>query len=1058
MKQAMLRDTFVEIIKSFSRFLAIVIIVALGVGFLYGIKATSPAMDYTADQYFDQQHYKDLRLVSTMGFTAEDAAELAKQADVADVGATYSLSALIESKNGLKTARLHALPAEGSGMDRPLLVDGRWPEQSGECLVDSKQAGVLGEIGSQIVLSGKNQAEVLDVLPSSRYTITGFVESPEYINYANRGAISIGEGSIYCFIYLPAENFQMDYYTDLLVEIKGTAELSCYSAAYRNLVAAASERLKAFAGNRVDIRYAELVREPNRLLDEAVRQLEDQRGQTGQELADAKDKIDQAAAAIDGAQREIDQKVIALDSAKAELTRQKNNFADQTAKAQVLIDQGAAELADRRKPYDEGMLALSQGKARLTEMALQIQAYINTGKYAEAYLLGLQRVALEAELATQEARLNPLQAPIKEAENELQSKRDQLASSKAQAAAQFAQAQKKIDQGEQAVEAGQTGLSRSKEDLAAARAEYERASREAKTSLDAAEAEIENMRRQIDLVDKPQWLMLSREDNADYASFDAAAKRIDALAAVFPVFFYLIAALVCLTTLTRMVEEQRTQMGVLRALGYSRGAIVAKYLVYAGAASLLGSMAGLLVGHAVLPYMIYRTYEYTYTIPPLVVPFNPVFALEAAGAAMLANMLAALWACYHEVSSVPAELIRPKAPLPGHRVLLEKIPFLWNRFSFLRKVTIRNLFRFKKRFFMTVLGISGCTALLLTGFGLRDSIAGTVPRQYYGLHSYHLFLNLISPASSADDSALNQSFATLLDDWLYATQIKMNINGLDKTMTTYLFVPEDPDKTGAFVSFRDRQSQEPLIFPQPGKVILTEKIADELHVKAGDMILLEPEDAEPVQVTVGGVTENYIYNYIFMSPEDYTAFFGRTAQYKMVLGKVAQGDSIGEARENELTARLLEQENVLSATTIASIRREFDLAMKNLDAVVLIIIICACLLNFVVLYNLININITERTREIATIKVLGFLKREVSAYINREIVLLMVFGILLGLGFGFFPAPVYHRKSRSRRCHVCARYQARKLCLVGSPDNPVHSGCQHSRAISPSPDQNGGIS
>ena len=805
MKHPILHDINTEILKSLSRFLAIAVIVALGAAVLYGTKSVAPAMEYTADHYFDRQHFADLRLVSPTGFTAADLEALQNQEYIREAAGTYSMDALIESKSGVKSVRLHALPSEAAGMDRPRLVDGRWPEHSGECLVDSKQAGVIGSLGSRIIISDRNSTETLNVFPSHEYVIAGFIESPVYINYANRGSISIGDGSIYCFIYLPGENFRLDYYTDLLVGIEGADKLSCYTDKYEDLVEASAVKLKEFAGPRIAVRYQEMLNETGSVLPEA-----------------AKGPANSGPA-----------------------VEQEHGY-------QVSPDESRGMLAGDAEP------------------------------------------------------------------------------------------------------------------------------------------------------EKPKWLVLSRRDNADYTSFSDAARRLDALASVFPVFFYLIAALVCLTTMTRMVEEQRMQMGIFRALGFSREAVAAKYLAYAAMASAAGGALGFLAGQYLLPHMIYRPFEFSYTIPPLMVPYSLSLFLTAVLTAVLLNTLVALWACYHEISSLPSELIRPRAPAPGHRVLLEKVPLIWDRLSFKAKLTVRNLFRYKKRLYITVLGITGCMAILLTGFGLRDSITETVPQQYYGLHSYHLFFNLISPGSSSDDSDLNKALPSLLEDWLYTAQIKVNVEGLAREMTTYLFVSDEPDKVSRFIRFRDRESRLPLPFPQPGKVVLTDKIADELGVRAGDKIVFGTDDNGAVKAEVGGVTENYIYHYIFITPEDYAALFGQPAQYNMVLGKVADGEAITEPREKELTTALMEQENVSSATTIASIRREFDTAMQDLNTVVAVLILCACLLNFVVLYNLTNINITERKRELATIRVLGFLHREVDAYLNREIFILMIIGILLGLAGGFF--------------------------------------------------------
>lgn len=785
MKSAMWRNTYIEIKTTFSRFIAIFVIVMLGVGFFAGLKATAPVMKNTADNYFDEQNLMDIRLLSTVGFTEEDVAAIKNESGIRDVMATYSLDVLIESESGLKAARIQALPNDMKGdqqMNKPVLVEGRLPEKSGECVLDKKQAGGNPDvIGSTIVISDQNTKETLDMLNTHEYTITGIVESPYYISI-ERGTTNIGNGRISSFLMIPQGDFKSDYYLELFATVEGARELSSYSDKYTNLIDDTIKRLETLANDRETIRYNNIV----------------------------------------------------------------------------------------------------------------------------------------------------------------------------------------------------------------------------KNALRYAQEEIDDARTEINKIERPAWYVLGRDTNPGFAGFGADADRIDAITTVFPIFFFLVAALVCLTTMARMVEEQRTQIGILKALGYSKGAIASKYLIYTGTATILGSAVGLAVGFLTFPSVIYQAYSIMYTLPSAILSFNVKYALISSLTAILSTMLATLWACYHELVSVPAELIRPKAPSPGRRVFLEKIPFLWKRLSFTMKVTARNLFRYKKRFFMTIIGIGGCTTLLLTGFGLRDSIMGIVSRQFGDIHTYDMIVGLSDASDSTQKTQLNDGLTTFSKEALYAMLTSVDIAAQGEKMTAYLFVPENAEKLNNFVSFRKRVSNERVPFPQPGKVVLSEKMAIKLDIVIGDEITIKKGEFDKVNAIVGGITENYVYNYIYMSPQDYTAAFGRTPEYKQVVVNLPYADQVTEEGEQSISEEILKFDNVSSVTFTAKSRREFSDTMKSLNSVVILIIICASLLAFVVLYNLTNINITERIREIATIKVLGFFDQEVSAYVYRENIILTLIGTILGLIGGIF--------------------------------------------------------
>lgn len=499
----------------------------------------------------------------------------------------------------------------------------------------------------------------------------------------------------------------------------------------------------------------------------------------------------------------------------------------------------------------------------------------------------------------------------------------------------------------------------------------------------------------------PQWYALSRQTLAGYVSFGQDADRVDAIAQVFPWFFFLVAALVCLTTMTRMVEEQRTQIGVIKALGYSGGRIAVKYLFYAASACTLGCVIGCAVCIAVLPKAIWSAYDMLYTLPDIDIIFYPGYALAAYGLSLLCTLAAALGACYNELRSVPAQLIRPKAPPAGKRVFLEHIGFLWKRFTFTQKVTARNLFRYKKRFFMTVIGIGGCTALLLTGFGLRDSIMSIVPKQFNEVQVYDFSLGLAEASDAQAQTELNERLGQYADKYIYIMQSAMDAQTDKGVQSVYLTLAQD-DRLEDFIHLRERKNGKNIAYPPQEGVIITEKLADKLGLKEGDYFTLTQGGSDIYKTSVAGIAENYVYNYVYMPCSVYEKLTGKAPQYKTVMCTLSYDGKITESLEDETSASLLAIENVESVSFITKLERDFGDVMNGLNSVVAVLIICASLLAFVVLYNLTNINITERKREIATLKVLGFYEKETSSYVYRENIILTLIGIVLGLIFGIF--------------------------------------------------------
>ena len=644
----------------------------------------------------------------------------------------------------------------------------------------------------------------------------------------------------------------------------------------------------------------------------------------------------------------------------AEITPQENAY------HLAVVRQVNLELDEQGKALDDGWLQLNEGKQQLAESKQQL------------YSAGSQLDDAAAQLKKARAELDDGWTQLTEKEREFQDGKEE---------------------GWQEILNARQELSDGKQGLADGEKEYEEGKAESDQEIADAKKELEQARKDLNELEVPEWYVLDRTDYLGHSDFGDDSDRIAAIARVFPVFFLLVAALVCLTTMTRMVEEQRTQIGTLKALGYRSGAIVSKFLVYALVATVTGSLAGLAVGMYLFPTIIYNAYGILYTMIPARTPFRVGIAVASTLAAAVTVLITVLFSCWKEMSEQPASLMRPKAPKAGKRVLLERIGFLWNRLSFSYKVTFRNLFRYKKRMLMTVVGIAGCSALMLTGFGMYDSIRDIVGIQFGELYHYDLTTVLQEELSAQQKTQVE---ACLFENEevrqsMYVQQESMEVKAPSgKSYDIYLFVPEEPDRLDSFITFRTRKGHKQLSLSQEG-VILTEKAAIFLGVEEGDSIAINTADHHSYTVPVSAITEHYTNHYLYMTPQAYEQVFGQTPSYNMVQSILVEPG--GEA-QTLLSQNLIASDGVLAVSDTSTIKDQFKDMIHSMTYVMLVLIVSAGALAFVVLYNLSNINITERMREIATIKVLGFYDREVSAYIYRENIFLTLMGALAGLGLG----------------------------------------------------------
>lgn len=959
------RTTIREIKGSFGRFFAILAIIALGVGFFSGIKITKQDMVHTINDYLKEKNFFDLHLLSTLGFEESDIAAFEKEADVRYVEGTYMFdvlySGLGENEVVLKTM---ALPKQINGIR---LLSGRMPENERECVIDSRVAGDES-IGTVIRVAETNEADTKDNLKEKEYTIVGIADASYYLNF-ERGTTSIGNGRIAGFIYVEPEVFTCDYYTDVFVCFQQDYDI--YSDEYNTYMDDKEKQWEAICDKQANIRYEKIVSDAEQTVQDAKDELEEQRTSGEEELSDAYQKLTDSEKQLSDARKQLNLAWTEFHEQEDTVAEQENVLAEQETK----LEQSKQQVQD----------SMNQLPAEQQQM---LQTLTDTYKQAdESQRENLQKEWMQIPGMDGLLQLIQAQMQIEEGSQRLSSAREELEAGKTQleqGKAELIQQEQKLQESEADLEQGWTDYKENKQ-------KFDDGIAEAETKLEDAEQEIKDIKQ-------PDTYVLNRNTNIGYACFESDSNIVDAVAKVFPVFFILVAALVCMTTMNRMVEEQRTQIGVLKALGYSERVIMEKFMFYSGSAALIGCVLGYAVGTVVFPKVIWYAYGMMYQSLPL----DYVFDWRLAGIALavsLACSIGTTWlSCRYEMEETAASLMRAKAPKAGKRVLLERIPFIWKRLKFLHKVSVRNIFRYKKRFFMMIIGISGCTALLLTGFGIEDSIAGFADQQYEEIQiadgTVGLKQGINAEPDLTEQRSLEKALEQVAQSDTFVSETAWDMIQDDTTKAVNLVVMQKPEEIESYMRLRTEKGEQ-IAYPGAGQAVINNGLAERYHLAVGDKLVLRNDKMQEITVTVSGVFENRVYNYVFLSPETYTEQLGTEPEYQTIYINYKEGLDIHEA-----AAELMKEELVTTTTLYQDTRTRMANMMKSLDYVVLLVIVCAAGLAFIVLYNLTNINITERIREIATIKVLGFFRNETAAYVFRENLVLTGIGALVGLGLG----------------------------------------------------------
>jgi len=1070
---------------SLGRFLAIAGITALGCGFYAGLQMVGPDMRSAADQYYDGTSLYDLRVISTLGFSDDDADRIAAIDGVGEVMPSITADAMARlggEQLAVRIGSLDADAAEGSSYDgayevssadpgylnRVILVDGRWPEKAGECVVCADNITGDYGIGDTLTLLYGTR-DLSETFSCDELTIVGTVTSSDYPYTGSFGSTTLGSGMIAQYVYVTPDSFASDMpYTEVYLTVPAASSLVSGTDEYNAAVDEVRSNIEDDEGEIASARLADLRSTAQAKVDDAQAELDEKRSDAEQELADAQTRLDDAAATIDSSQQQIDDGQARYDAGVTELASKREAAKDQLAAAEeevsskqatldattAQLDESQAGLDAQRTTYDAQVTAALAGLAdqgvsastldeaartiasqlaQLAELDARLTADLaslpkDDPSYAStaAQLAGVK--ATEETLSTANGGITQLVSAgeqIDESQAQIDSGRKEVSDGIAQLAAASSQLEDERTTAEGQFAAAQATLDASAEQLASSRdelasartqyedgvAQYQAQKADVDQRLADAQAQVDDAQAQVDDLVAPDVYALDRTQNEGTVTYDDDTHRMDSIADVFPFIFFLVAALVSLTTMTRMVEDDRVEIGTFKALGYSTARIAEKYLVYAAVAGFSGAALGILVLTQVLPRIVMSAYAIIYTAPmlPFPMPVDPATALLSGGLGVGVTLAATWFAVVSSLRETPATLMLPRAPRAGKRILLERVTPLWSRLSFSWKVTCRNLFRYKRRFLMTVVGISGCTALLLVGFGLHDAIWDIIDCQYGPILHYNTVVGLSGDATTDDVDAVE----TYLDETGGATgtvrvqqenmRAGSDAGAYDGTMRINVVIPEDSGNIGDAITLDERIGHVPLAFDDDS-VIVTEKLAAKLGVGVGDTITLFDQDdvgnavGDGHALTITGVCENYVGNYVYVGRGAWEGVDATVPVFSTLYTTVAEDAEARSSLSEEV-------EGMDDVSTVAFTDETINLYRSMLsvvDLIVVVLIVSAAALAFIVLYNLTNINVEERVREIASLKVLGFTRREVYAYVFREIALLAVIGDALGLVLGVF--------------------------------------------------------
>ncbi|MDF9824820.1 putative ABC transport system permease protein [Breznakia sp. PF5-3] len=1013
MSKAAFRKSSLRVVKTtFTRFISIVLISFLGAGVFAGLSATSPNMKLTGDAYYDKYNVADAQILSTYGFDDSDINAIKDIHGIREVLATYSIDSTgsVESKD--YTFKISGFPdRKDAQINQVKLIDGQMPKAQNEAIIIQPSIGLKNiKIGSNITLDKSSNTAFSSTLDRNDFEIVGIAESPYYLSFM-QGSTTVGSGSIDYVIYVPKDNFIIDSYTELLVTFDNTKNLNTFEDEYFKACEKPLDKLSIMAKERQDLRYTKLKKD----LKDGHKELSVVRKDTEKQLDDAELQLEAAKTQIETSkvlyQNGVSEYNTKKGLAESELTIAENKL----SAAEKNIMQGEQELSKKQSELQNNKLLLAEGRRKLdtawTDYNQQYAAYLAIKDFLwstnpeQAALLEQQLNAYRVQLDQEEQAYTNNSDKLKAAQILLNQKQGEINQAKIDyqnSIITYNQNKELVDaelyNAEISLKTAENQIQTAENELKIKWAEFDEQKKATITKLEDSEVLLNEQEDIVSKMGTPKWFVLDRNMNESFINFYDTTKKMRDLATIFPVIFFLVAALVCLTTMTRMVDEDRILIGTFKALGYSKRTIAMRYLLYAIIASFIGSLLGVLVGFWLLPHIIWNAYAIIFAFPTL----HTRFFLDTATLSVLAIVitigLTTGFSIKRSLDEVPSELMRPKAPKSGKRVFIENIKLIWNRLSFTRKVTIRNLGLNKKRLVMALLGILGCTALVVTAFGIKNSIQSISSKQFQTILKYDISVGYSDkPSNELATFMSNESYFNEAVEAYRGAAIARDKKNSNTTESISVVAPKDSKEFNNVVKFYDPSNHKSIQFTT-NSVVITEKLAINLNLDIGDKIeikYLNDDTYHSLEIT--DISENYTFNYIYIGDDVYMDIFNEPASYNYYFSIL--NDNIDK---RIVEAKLHEINGVSVISFTKDLMGNIEKSIKSIDTIIWVLIIAAGLLAFVVIYNLTNINIGERQRELATLKVLGFYDNETYNYIFRETIAISIIACILGLFGGSF--------------------------------------------------------
>lgn len=937
-----IKETFVTIKRSLKRFISILLIVLLGVGFFAGIKATSPDMKVTINEYYKDTNFQDIELLSTWGINEEEF-KLIKEEFNAE--GYYSFDAVIKTDIE-EVAKVLSYDKEKK-LNNLVLVDGRLPLNDNECVIDAgkKHSHKIGDI---LTIETDN-------LKTKELEIVGVVKSPIYTSL-ERGSTELLTGNINYFIYSLESNFKMDYYTNIGIYLNE----EMFSQEYDNKLENIKEKLELLTNDFKEKRYNSEKNNALEKYNEAKNTFEKEKGYTLNKLKEAKRKLTNAKSEYNVNLKKLEKEKETFENTYNSSLRELDDNKDLLLESLNIISSSKQFLENEIQNLEENIYLIeSQIKTTLDESVVQ-----NLILQKNELYIGLE--SLEKEYNNLLLNEETLNNNLIEIENNYKL----LNTGKATFDSEIKVAQQRLREAKNQIDISEKEMSDNEKKI--------------KAEFSKAEKELGEILIEIDKLEKPKWYILDRESNVGFYQFNQDVDRIKNLGQVFPLVFFVVAVLICLTSMTRMVEEERSQLGTLKSLGFTNNQILFKYILYALLATILGSVIGLIIGFKLLPSVIFMMYSSMYNIGDLITEFNIYYAIMATGIALICTIFATVIVCIKSLREHPSELMRPKAIKSGKRILLERISFIWKKLDFNHKVTMRNVFRYKKRMLMTIIGVSGCTGLIIAGFGLRDCLGGMVSSQYGEVFKYDLEVTL---AETKNNDLILDEIKNIpaIKEIARVQKEAVELNNYDTKQQIQLIIALD--ELDGFIGLKNRETEKDI---KLNGIVVSEKLANLLDLEINDKLEIFAD--KDYSLKVSDITENYLNHYLYINGSEYNS-----DKYNTLL---INTNHLNTKEEEQLARKINEIDGISKITLTSKMSDLFKDTMNNFEYVVVVLIISANLLAFVVLYNLASVNMSERKRELATIKVLGFYDKEVFDYIGRETTILTCISIIFGVFLG----------------------------------------------------------